>query len=175
MRKVVFNVKLTEIGVEIGVVRRTRAGGILLQVKSKEEADILSELLQSAVGEIAKIGRPVRTNPVLITNNPDWMDDGEVKEQIRASDPGLTGVTARIRENTGVGKVAIIDIPMKTASRMVEAERVKINWSLCRVKLLQRKKPTCHRCQRSGHYKTDCRATEAERLCFRCRRGGHLI
>lgn len=68
MKEVVAKVKLTEIGVEIDAVRRTRAGGILLQVKSKEEADILSERLQSAVGEMVRIGR---TTPVLITNVPD--------------------------------------------------------------------------------------------------------
>jgi len=75
MRTVVSRVKLSEIGVVIGAVRRTREGRILLQVKNKEEADKLSGRLQSAVGDIAKIGRPVRTTPVLITNVPDWMDD----------------------------------------------------------------------------------------------------
>lgn len=144
MKEVVSSVKLSEIGVEIFVVRRTRAGGILLQVKSKDEAEKLSRKLQNAVGEIAKIGRPIRTTPVLITNVPDWMDEAEVEEQIRALDPSLSGVPVRIRENIGGGKVAIIDAPMETASRLAEVGRVKIGWSLCRVKVLEWKKSTCH-------------------------------
>lgn len=175
MRTVVSRVKLSEIGVEIGAVRRTRAGGILLQVKSKEEADKLSGRLQSAVADIAKIGRPIRTTPVLITNVPDWMDDSKVEDQIRALDSCLTGVTARIRENSGRGKVAITNVPMETASRLAEAGRLKIGWSLCRVKLLERKKPACHRCLKPGHFKAECKATDAERLCFRCKRLGYLI
>lgn len=100
------------------------------------------------------------------------MDDSEVQEQIRASDPALAGVSARVRENTGEGRVAIIDTPMQTASKLAEVGRVNIGWSLCRIKRLERRKP---RCQRPGNLKADCRATEAERRCFRCRRGDHLI
>jgi len=46
MRKIVSSINLylllSEIGVEIGAIQRTRTGGILLQVKSKEEVEISS-------------------------------------------------------------------------------------------------------------------------------------
>lgn len=119
------------------------------------------------MGEIAKISRPIRTTTVLITNFPDWIDEDEVVEQIRASDPGLTKVSARVRDNTVGGKMSIIDISMEIAERLPKTGQVKIGWSLYRVKLLERKKSTCHRCLRAGHFKTDCKVTEAERLCYR--------
>ncbi|VVC42054.1 Zinc finger, CCHC-type [Cinara cedri] len=175
MKTVMASVKLNEIGVEVGTVRRTRAGGFLLQVKTAEEAEKLSGRLQSAVGEMAKIGRPVRTTPVLIANVPDWMEDGEVEDHIRATDLGVAGVSVRIRENVGGGKVALLDVPMDVASRLAEVGKVKIGWSLCRVRLLERRKPLCHRCQKPGHFKAECAEPEAVKQCYRCRRSGHLI
>lgn len=42
MKKVIANVKLSDIDVQIGAVRRTKAGNILLEVDGKKKTDILS-------------------------------------------------------------------------------------------------------------------------------------
>lgn len=60
MKRVLASVKLTDINVNVENVHRTKADGILIQVKEKDEADRLSSHLQSAIGEKAKINRGER-------------------------------------------------------------------------------------------------------------------
>lgn len=124
---------------------------------------------------MAKIYRPTRTTPVLVVNIPDWMDDGQVENDIRAFDPDLANATVRVRENAGGGRVAKLNVHMSTAAMMAERGSVKVGWSQCRVKLLEHGKPTCYRCLQPGHFRADCKAEEAEKKCFGCRRTGHLV
>jgi hypothetical protein len=175
MKQVVANVKLSDIDVEIGAVRRTKAGSILLEVDGKEKADRLSDHLHRAVGEMAKIYRPTRTTPVLVVNIPDWMDDDQVENDIRAFDADLTNATVRVRENAGGGRVAKLNVHMSTAARMAERGSIKIGWSQCRVKLLEHRKPKCHKCFEEGHLKAECKINDAMKKCFRCRKNGHLV
>ncbi|CAI6357393.1 unnamed protein product [Macrosiphum euphorbiae] len=55
MKKVMSEVNLQEIGVEVNNTRRTKAGAILLEIKDKVGADLLAERLKRAIGDQACI------------------------------------------------------------------------------------------------------------------------
>lgn len=103
------------------------------------------------------------------------MDEKQVETDIKTADPGLTDTIVRVRENTGGGKVAQLNVPVEVAARLAESEPIKVGWSLCRVKLLERKQPLCYNCQERGHYKAECTVKEVKKRCFRCRQTDHLI
>jgi hypothetical protein len=91
-----------------------KAGGILLQVDSKENADVLSRHSLDSIGALANVNRSFRNTPVLVTSIPDWMEDKEVKDHLRAFDLSLATVPITIRDNSGDGKVAFLRVSMNT-------------------------------------------------------------
>jgi len=161
MRLATSCIDLQEHEIEIGRVRRTKAGAILMEVSGKEKADKLSTLICKTLGQRAKVSRPRRTTPVLVINIPEWLDDDKVKCTIVEADPGLDSSCISLRENAGGGKVAKLTMDMDTALRLSALKSTRIGWNLCRVKLLETKSPTCYRCQANGHIAAECRATDA--------------
>jgi len=175
MKKVLSEVDLIEIGVEVTGTRRTKAGAILLEIKDKEGADRLAGKLRATIGEYAEVARPTRSTKVLLTNIPDWLEEGRVIDDIRQADAGLSAVPVTVRENVGGGRVAIITTTMTTALRLHEAGAIRVGMSKCRVKLLEGQKVRCFRCDGLGHMAGSCSAAPAEKKCFRCHQPGHLI
>jgi len=68
----------------VNKVRCTKTGVILLEVTGKDEATRLSDNLQSAVGEIARVSRPSRSTPMLILDIPDWLEEGDHRSRTRS-------------------------------------------------------------------------------------------
>lgn len=174
MKRVMAEVNLNELEVDVIGSRRTKAGAILLEVKSKDEADRLADKLRQTIQENARVVRPTRRTPVLIVDVPEWMSPEEIRNDIITTDANLVGTNITIRENPGGGLVARLDVPMATASKMAERRIIKIGWARCRIKLLERKSPRCFRCQAPGHIAKSCTAEAVEVRCYRCRRPGHL-
>jgi len=175
MRLVTSCIDPQELGIQIGKVRRTKAGAILMEVNGKEAADKLSSHLSDTIGQRAKVSRPRRMTPVLIINIPDWVDDDKVKSAIAAADPSIEVVGISLRDNAGGGKVAKLMVDVETALKLSALKGISIGWNLCRVKLLEAKAPICFRCQARGHVAAACQAAEAQpKKCYRCQGTDHL-
>jgi len=175
MRLVTSCIDPQELGIQIGKVRRTKAGAILMEVNGKEAADKLASHLRETIGQRAKVNRSRRMTPVLIINIPDWVDDDKVKNAVAAADPSLEIAGISIRENAGGGKVAKLMVDMEAALKLSALKGISIGWNLCRVKLLEAKAPTCYKCQARGHVAVACQAAEAQPIkCYRCQGTGHL-
>jgi len=175
MKKVMSEVNLQEIGVEVNNTRRTKAGGILLEIKDKAGADLLAERLKSAIDDQACISRPSRTTQILVVNIADWLEEGRVIDDIRRADERLQSATIVVRNNSGGGRVAAVKVSMATALRLSAAGAIWVGMGNCRVKLLENRKARCYRCDGLGHMARSCTAASAVRKCFRCHRAGHLI
>lgn len=119
--------------VQVGNVRRTRAGAILLEVDGKEQVDRLSSHLREAIGEVARVSRPTRNTSILILNIAEWLDKEQVKVDILAADSELAGVTVRIRNNVGGGRVAQLNVAIEMAMRLADRKVLKIGWGMCRI------------------------------------------
>lgn len=181
MKKVASAINLGTLGVKVVTTRRTRAGGILLEVEGEEKAGILERRIREVVGEEARIRRPERKTPVLLLNIPEWVEAEDVANSlakagvtVAASSSG--GNTITIRKNGGSrgDLVARVDLPFRDAIKLAEAKAVEVGWTRCRVKLLERKETTCFRCQQKGHFAAECRGVAKPRTCHRCNAPGHL-
>ncbi|CAI6369044.1 unnamed protein product [Macrosiphum euphorbiae] len=175
MKKVMSEVNLQEIGVEVSNTRRTKAGGILLEIKGKAGADLLAERLKNTIGDQACISRPSRTTQILVVNIADWLEEARVIDDIRRADEGLQSATIVVRNNSGGGRVAAVKVSMATALRLSAAGAIRVGMGNCRVKLLENRKARCYRCDELGHMARNCTAVSAVMKCFRCHRVGHLI
>jgi len=151
MKRVMQEVDLKEIGVEVSGSRRTKSGAILLEVKEKEAADRLANCIIASLGGKATISGPSRTTKVLVVNIADWLEDDRVTEDIKRADTGLVSAKIVIRSNSGGGRVAIVDAPMDVAVRLSEQAHITVGFNRCRVKLLEKRQQQCYRCRAVGH------------------------
>lgn len=148
MKRVVASVDLKEVGTDAVVkTRKTKTGAILIEIEGKEKSNKLESILRGAIGDTAKVSRPLRRTPVLLTNVPDWVEADDVSKLLSTAVGELEGETVSLKYNTGGGRVATFEAPMAAALKLAELGALRISWALCRVKLLERKSPTCHRCQ----------------------------
>jgi len=182
MKKVTAQAKSTAIGAVILNTRKTKAGGILLEVDAPESACTLAEKLKEIVGDAARVRVPQRKTPVLLLNVPDWVDEEEVKgsliqagvapqELVRGDRNSIT-----LRTNTGGrgARVARLDVSYPAALTLAGAGHVTIGLTRCKVKLLERSQITCFRCQDRGHIAAECKGPDRPRRCYRCHTEGHL-
>lgn len=67
-----------------------------------------------------------------------------------------------------------MDLPIPTAIKLAEGGRITLGWTRCRLKLLEKARPTCHRCGKSGHFILECSREPVAKRCYHCHKQGHL-
>jgi len=178
MKKVSGSINLQSLGVKVLTTRKTRAGGILLEVEGNEKATLLAGKIREVVGDAARVRLPEPRTPVLLLGVPEWAEVENVVASVMQA--GVTGVTSEnvtIRKNFG-GRgefVASLHLPLKDAITLAEKKAVIVEWTRCRVKLLANNQPTCFRCQGKGHLAAECRDEAKPRRCYRCKKDDHLV
>jgi hypothetical protein len=178
MKKVAGSVDLAALGVKVTTTRRTRAGGILLEVVGEDKAALLEGKIREVAGDTARVRRPERRTPVLLLNIPEWAEVGDVVSGLATAGVVVAAGGVSLRDN-GVGRdhadrVARVDLPLRDAIALATAKAVVIGWTRCRVKLLEKRQSTCYRCQSQGHLAAQCRNEAKPRSCFGCGGPGHL-
>lgn len=177
MKMVAESIDLASLGVKVVTTRRTRAGGILLEVEGSDKAGTLERKIPEVVGEAARIRRPEPKTSVLLLNVPEWAGKEEIVGALASA--GVTNLTAdevTIRRNPGgrCDLVASLSLPLYDAILLAELKHVSICWTRCRVKLLEKNQPTCFRCQGKSHLAAECKNEQRPRRCFRCNADDHL-
>ncbi|XP_060855818.1 uncharacterized protein LOC132933568 [Metopolophium dirhodum] len=178
MKKVSGSINLQSLGVKVLTTRKTRAGGILLEVEGIEKATLLAGKIREVVGDAARVRLPEPRTPVLLLGVPEWAEAENVVAGVTQA--GVTGVTSEnviIRKNSG-GRgefVASFHLPLKDAITLAEKKAVTVEWTRCRVKLLSNNQPTCFHCQGKGHLAAECRNEAKPRRCHRCKKDDHLV
>lgn len=165
MQKVTKEVDLKACGIQVTNTRRSRTGGIILVVNDSATATKLAEELRTSIDGRARVRIPARRTPVLLVGVPEWCTSQDVEDGLCGA--GLTredylregSSTIALRKNTG-GRgdvVARIDVPHAAALKLHWARTVSVGWTRCKVKLLEKKHPTCFRCRKQGHYAVECK------------------
>ncbi|KAL4108265.1 hypothetical protein QTP88_018496 [Uroleucon formosanum] len=152
MKKVSGSINLQSLGVKVLTTRKTRTGGILLEVEGNEKATLLAGKIREVVGDAARVRLPEPRTVVLLLGIPEWANAENVAAGVMQA--GVTGVTPEsvtIRKNSG-GRGEFV-----------------------RVKLLANNQPTCFRCQGKGHLAAECRNEAKPRRCHRCKKDDHLV
>lgn len=171
--KRVTAIDLNLLGVTVKGAKRSKAGGIIIEVDGKDDADRLAEVIKVAVGAAAAVRRPTRSTPILILDVPKWIEEAEAVLHLVNFESSFGDCQIRISDNQG-GRTAFCRVPIKVASKAVDAGKIRIGWAMCRVKLLERKDSVCYKCQGTGHVAAVCNSEAKPKACFKCKSLEHL-
>lgn len=183
MKKVASVIDLKALNIQVNTTRRTRAGGVLLEVEGLDKATLLAEKVRTVVGDQARVRLPENLTPVLILGLPEWSDAEEVSEGlVKAGIPGEMVTRdgkslVTITQNAGGRRefVGRINLPYAEAIMLTDAGALRVGWTVCRTKSLEKEKPTCFRCQQIGHLAAECRNPAKARQCHGCGSKEHLV
>jgi hypothetical protein len=141
------------------------------------QADQLAEKIGAAIGEQAKVTRPVKTADIKVTG----LDDSVTPEELRAALAEQAGCPV---EQVKVGKVhagirgvgaAFASCPVDAVRRLVEKNQITVGWSSASIQLIEQRPMRCYRCMGMGHPVQKCpSAKDRSNLCFRCGCEGHM-
>jgi hypothetical protein len=109
MRRVTAEVNLQKLDINVERAKKTAAGCVLLAVKDKEKARILTNHLRSVIGNDAPVYTPTRTTPVIVLGISDWMDQDQVIYDIRAAVPDLKDTESTL-EITVMGEESPVSV-----------------------------------------------------------------
>lgn len=173
LKTVKGNVNLSEVGVNVKTIRKTRAGDLMLQVEGdKRKAGALKEAISSKTGSQVRVANNTITLHVLDIDAVTTKQ--EVEEAIRALLPGSGQDIAvkSMRPCRDGNQIATVQANRATASKLAKTGRVRIGWVDCRVRerlgVLR-----CYRCLEFGHSSRDCQGPDRSNLCINCTQEGH--
>lgn len=166
---------LKELGIEVVGTRRTVAGNVLIEVKSKENADLFAKKLTEKLGEEMSVRQTTRTTPVLILGVDESLNAEEVRAELTKIDRELAHIKPfTIQTGTNGWCTAMIAAPIAVAIRLTAVLKIKIGWNYCRVRILEERKKLCYRCLEAGHLAMNCRGEDCTKCCFKCKKEGHM-
>ncbi|XP_061715619.1 uncharacterized protein LOC133523881 [Cydia pomonella] len=171
--------RLEEIGLEHVNVRKTADGARILEVVGADNgrtADALKVRLEEAIGDAARVYRPVKMARLRVSG----LDEAATPEAVAraiAAKGGCSHANVRVGDirigYNGAGS-ALVQCPVEAACAAASAGRVTIGWSSARIKALEPGGLRCFKCLGIGHTRATCPSpVERGDLCFRCSKPGH--
>jgi hypothetical protein len=182
MQKAMATVDPLALGIQVSGTRRTQTGAVLLEVRGPAaHADLLASKLGEALKELdVRVHRPSKTCTVLLLDVEEWVGEADVHQALSAAlassdaEPPHVG-PVMVRANIGgKGRYARCEVPIRVASRLATLGRVRVGWTSCRLRILN-KGPQCYRCLERGHIAHACKGPDRSKACFRCKEEGHLV
>ncbi|XP_059061651.1 uncharacterized protein LOC131854546 [Achroia grisella] len=168
---------ITELGFRLGVT-----GSRILEVPGPvEESGGKADALAAKLAEILPAGvvgvtRPVKSAEIRILDLDDATTVVDVVAAIvREGDCAEASVkTGEIRRSPSGSGSVWVRCPIGTVKRLVDAGRLKVGWTMARVRSLDPRPMRCYRCLLTGHVGQRCTAKEDRGgVCFRCGQDGH--
>ncbi|XP_047989838.1 uncharacterized protein LOC125229103 [Leguminivora glycinivorella] len=171
--------RLEEVGLENVRIKRTADGARILEVNGADNgrsADELKTRLEAAIGDAAKVYRPVKLARLRVSD----LDEAATPEAVAGAIAAKGGCSVadvkvgdiRIGFN-GTGST-LAQCPIEAASAAATARRVTIGWSVARIVALEPEALRCYKCLSVGHTRATCPSSiDRGNLCFRCSKPGH--
>lgn len=170
---------LKDVGCHVTKVRRTAAGDILLVLDKnrKENAEQLRTAVTKVLGKEATVISKVHQTSFKIKD----LDEITTKEEIQKA---LQDATANstvdieairsIKKSYGGTQTAIVTLPSKTANKLLQLSKIRIGWTICRVREMI-KLTYCYKCWQYGHIARTCKEEDRSLCCLKCGTKGHKI
>ncbi|XP_059048065.1 uncharacterized protein LOC131843438 [Achroia grisella] len=182
LREAQQKIKLDALGItELGF-RLAVTGSRILEVpgpleESGGKADALAAKLSEVLpAEVVSVTRPVKSAEFRVLDLDDATTAADVVAAVaREGDCTEASVkTGEIRRSpSGSGSVWVRG-PIGAVKRLVDAGRLKVGWTMARVRSLDPRPMRCYRCLLTGHVGQRCTAKEdCGGACFRCGQDGH--
>ncbi|XP_059061177.1 uncharacterized protein LOC131854070 [Achroia grisella] len=168
---------ITELGFRLGVT-----GSRILEVPGPvEESGGKADALAAKLAEVLPAGlvgvtRPVKCAEIRILDLDDATTVADVVAAVaREGDCAEASVkTGEIRRSPSGSGSVWVRCPVGTVKRLVDAGRLKLGWTMARVRSLDPRPMRCYRCLLTGHVGQRCTAKEDRGgVCFRCGQDGH--
>lgn len=173
-------VNLEEIGVGVKSLRKTKKDNLVIVTEKKECANTLKNAIESNVqSKIAdmKIAVGGEKSTIMIRDIEGSVSQEEVMEAIQKETKSTSALEIKMSKNWRGSLTAEISMNKDEAKKLIEVGKIKIGWSVCRVKnkiILNR----CYGCLRMGHSWFECRyrnQNRGKKRCFNCTEEGHLV
>lgn len=177
LRRVRGDPNLKEVAENVLRVKRTQKGQLLLEMKRSEGKKNYQELVERALGSRAVAVRSIIHETSIVCKDIDEITTKEevlkaIEEQFQIGTPAETAIKS-LRPTYGGTQMAIISLPSDQARKLLSAGKVRIGWTVCRLREFVSPK-TCYRCLGYGHIAKDCKNTDRSKLCRRCGEEGHV-
>lgn len=159
---------------EIRSIRKTRAGGVLLELgAATKNKEAFREQVKEVLGEQATVSCLEPKTSIEIRDLDGAADTTEVEEALRKTIPNLGEVRIGVtRPNTRGEKAAIVDMAEKHARQLLQIGKIKVGWMFCRVRR-RVKMVRCFRCLGYGHIAGSCKGPDRRDHCYKCGVAGH--
>lgn len=177
LRDMKRKVNLSEIGVDVSSIRRSRTGDLLISLKkSNGSADKLKEALKTSLSADIEVKTLARKYLLDIRDMDESVENEEIIDALvnlseEVADRSSV-VIRNMRESYGQTKQALVEVPECLALKALKKRKIKIGWLLCRVKEKERILQ-CFRCLERGHTIAGCTGKDRRNLCKRCGEEGH--
>ncbi|XP_059059524.1 uncharacterized protein LOC131852806 [Achroia grisella] len=182
LREAQQKIKLDALGItELGF-RLAITGSRILEVpgpveESGRKADALAAKLAEVIpAGVVSVSRPVKSAEIRILDLDDATTAAEVVAAVaREGDCAEASVkTGEIRRSPSGSGSIWARCPIGAVKRLVDAGKLRVGWTMARVRSLDPRPMRCYRCLLTGHVGQRCTAKEDRGgACFRCGQDGH--
>lgn len=168
--------KPEETQTDIKAIRRTRTGGILLELgKTAKNKESFREALRGIVGANATVVSLQPKATIEIRDLDSLTTAEEVTEAVKKAMKDESDIKVFFtKTNSREQKMAFVEIDETGARQILLSTHIKIGWINCRMRravVVTR----CFRCFGYGHRQADCKGNDrkGQGLCNRCGEKGH--
>lgn len=179
LRKLRSDPNLSKVGEEVNKIRRTQKGDLVLELKSSDGrvAGELNRKIESSLEGSVRVNARISETVIDCKDMDDITTKSEICEAF-AKAFNLTSLeesaVRSIRKAYGGTQTAKVSLPTDVAHKAIEMRRIKIGWSVCRI----REAATvtkCFRCFQFGHHARFCKAEiDRSNVCRKCGNVGHF-
>ncbi|KAI5710006.1 hypothetical protein M8J75_004960 [Diaphorina citri] len=184
MRKMMREVNIEQIGVQVQTIRKDNNGEY--EIKAKEERKggledftkkVTNSLNREALVKSTSHNYGRRTKTLVVRNIDITTTTAEVtkaveeQSQIQNAEVKVISLKPNFKKDSLVG---MVEMPEEVACAISQRRTMKVGWVSCPVGLLITP-PQCYKCLRHGHLGAQCSSdTEGGIKCRKCTQGGHV-
>lgn len=177
LRKLKGDPGLKGLGDEVNKIRRTQKGDLLLELKSSSVAEKFNDRVLTSLNGCAEVKTRKQEIVIECMDLDDITTESEIGNALALALnlPELDEKIVKSLRRTPVGtQIAKISLPVGVARKALELRRIKIGWSICRLKetITVTK---CFRCLEYGHTVRFCGSKiDRSNRCRKCGEEGHF-
>jgi hypothetical protein len=156
-------------GTVVRQVRKTAAGGVLMELTKCSDRAKLQQDIRNAVGVSGDVRSIVPRLRVEVLDLDSLTSETEVTEALKKEFPSLTSElkATLFKPNRREQRKALVEMDEKEALSVLRKGKLKVGWVVCRVR--QRLEvERCFKCLGYGHMRKNCPGPDRSKNCWKC-------